>query len=196
MALAAAGFNFNGFIEVNDLISHRIMIAYGNIGEAEPCEFLQEMDRREYQILQAEDLELKNIIEKAKTAWGPFAVSFGGLALASFSFVSVSSSDSHNDSKTFIIMLAGLSLFGIGTTWGLVKIADSVKVRVADIGEIYDKRILRLQSKVRALEGRINDINLDVSEKEQMSKARDFFGLKQQVYIAEKINTVKVKRVF
>jgi hypothetical protein len=64
MALPTISFNFKEFMNLSNLIPFLNYVSrWKNLDEGELCAFIQEIDRKEYEILQTENIKIKKLTE-------------------------------------------------------------------------------------------------------------------------------------
>ncbi|HVW98868.1 MAG TPA: hypothetical protein VHA52_00275, partial [Candidatus Babeliaceae bacterium] len=146
--------------------------------------YLIEIDQNEYPVLQSEDNELKEL----QNEWR--CVNIGkitsmGLGILSFFGAFYYSSDLY--AKAGRWMMSG-TIFTLAGAVAQKQYSDTLE---AKIKELYNRRLLRFEDKIRKLENRITSI-AEPLEREQLEQARDFFKLHFQHFQAKAINNIAV----
>jgi hypothetical protein len=171
---------FTDFTVRDDIISYKNMFA-----SADPqlrgkplCEELQEMDRREYQVIQIEEAQI--ITLSKPSLFLPvlnLAMSVAGIVIGVFLYKSPIST-----MISFVCLC--YSIYQLTT-----KSPDAKKV-----GELCDSRLSRLQTKIRVLDEKIPQTQ-DPDKKEQLKLAKDYFFSKYDIYRTARSQELKFLRV-
>jgi hypothetical protein len=157
------------------------MLVQGNVEEAALCPFLQQMDRTECEVLQRENLEVERITQE----WWSTTKKITGLLVVSGTLGAMSIASSFGNKEIGKLVLGvGIIFAAICGSAVIMRNTKDESERV--IPEIYDKRVLRLQAKIRALDSKMGLLGGESAVKEQLAKARDFFDLKKTTYLADK----------
>lgn len=191
MAAVPLALNFNQFIEHRNLVPYKALFATETpiLKGKTLCEFLINLDQREYSDIKAENLELQKVYAEDVR----LSILAAGAIISVLGFIGFSCSDKYSGSH-YAFPVAVTSAVACPSVLIAAFIAANPNNPVdIKISEIYDNRLLRLQDKIRSLEGRIGSTN-DQQEKEQLIQAKDYFSLKQMSYLAEKTNKIKVTR--
>ncbi len=192
--MAIPALNFTGFVEKKGLFSYRELFASeASLLKGKPlCQYLTDMDLQEYEAVKLENAEFGKWDEIALSTIAITGLAIGIIAAFGFFFADKISEALPISNSESIMSTSGAIAIGSSAA-GLGAMLTEDKKLKTKVNPIYDNRLLRLQDKVRTLESRIALVQ-DLQEKEQLMQAKDHFSLKQQRYLAEKVNVINVKK--
>lgn len=173
------------FIDRDDLVSYKGLFAAeapGLKGRMKLCEELQEMDRKEYDVVRLEQADLRGVQggDAKKNASALNMTYFGiavGVAMLAFAIIR----------KSVLLIFFQVAILSYQFIYALPKALNpNTREETQKIRQIFDDRLSRLQTKIRNLDQRI-PLTQDSQAQEQLRLARDYFSTKHNIYTSVRI---------
>jgi hypothetical protein len=166
MALPAVSFK-----QITGLIPYEAMVVNEKMKESQLCPFLSEMDRKEYEVLKLENIQIEGLEKK----WAACIKLSGVFFITCLAGLIPFFHGLNKDLGGLIETFGGMFLVLIGFALAERIFTGGQSDKEKEITKLYDARILRLGKKTEDLEAEIKNSAMTDAVKLQLTMAKDIF---------------------